>query len=197
MITAIVLAAGRSSRMPGKNKMFLPFGNTTILKHVLAELYLSEIDEIVIVANSAERMHDLAIFANVILAINPNPDNGLTSSIQTGINNSNPESHYMVCLGDMPLITHHSYNMLISKFLNFNSKCIVQPHYQDKPGNPVMFPNSFRQQIIDLKEPNGCKPIVRQYHENVVRAEMPSDSIHLDIDTELDYKAILSRFGLQ
>ena len=195
MITAVLLTAGLSSRMPGKNKMFLHFGNTTILKHLLAELYVSKIDEIVIVSDSAEHANDLAIFANVKLHVNPNPSHGMTSSIQIGVRNADHKSNYLICLGDMPLLTSNDYNKLINSYLSGNEQSIIKPVYQGKPGNPILFANSFREQILALKAADGCKPIVELNAKQVVEEPMPTDSIHFDIDTEEDYMELLSRYN--
>ena len=193
MITAIVLAAGKSSRMGSKNKMFLPFGDTTVVSHVIAELIMSRIDEIVVITDSEEHVNELAIISNVRVRINPAPEKGMTSSIQTGVLHCRENSHYLVCLGDMPLIRSNEYNILIDKFLEEKQKAIVQPTFKSLPGNPVLFPNHLRDAILKLNEPDGCKPVVIQ-NKNILRqVEMPSDSIRLDIDTEEDYLKLLNR----
>ena len=192
MITAIVLAAGRSSRMPGKNKMFLPFRDTTVLSNVIAELVISDVDKIIIVLDSQAYANQLDIVSKVDVCVNENPDNGLTSSIQTGIKEARAESHYLICLGDMPLISHKEYNLLINRFLNTSKTTIIQPTYQGIPGNPILFANQFRAQILSLKSPNGCRPVVTSNNEAIVDVEMPTNSIQLDIDTEEDYRIILN-----
>lgn len=195
MITAIVLAAGKSSRMKDKNKMFLPFKDSTIISSVIAELLVSDIDKIIVVSDNAIHKNELAIVSHVQFALNPNPALGMTSSIKIGIEKAHPKSHYMICLGDMPMISTHEYNLLINKFIDNKYNDILQPMFQNKPGNPVLFSNSFRFKILELEYTEGCKPIVKDHPSQVIHLEMPTDSIHLDIDTEADYKNLLNRIS--
>ena len=109
MITAIVLAAGQSTRMGSKNKMFLPFRNSTVLSQVIAELIISNVDEIIVVMDNDTHANEIELVSQVKLCINPNALSGLTSSIQTGVENAHPDSDLLICLGDMPLINSKEY----------------------------------------------------------------------------------------
>lgn len=191
MITAIVLAAGKSSRMPGKNKMFLPFRDSFVVSNVIAELIVSKVDEIIAVTDSEEHINVLAIVTKVRTVVNENADKGMTSSIQKGVLEADEKSHYMVCLGDMPLIASKEYDLLIDNFLSNPDKAIVQPITGQRPGNPVLFSNHFRSEILNLQEANGCKPIVQTNRQFVKQIEVSSQSFFIDIDTMEDYQKIL------
>ncbi len=192
MITAIVLAAGKSSRMKDKNKMFLPFKDSTVISNVIAELLLSNIDEIIVVSDNIDHKNELAIVRQVQFVLNPNPVLGMTSSIKIGVEKAHARSHYMICLGDMPMTSTKDYNLLINRFIANKYNDILQPIFKNKPGNPVLFPNSFRSKILELEYTEGCKPILKDHPSQVIQLEMPTDSIHLDIDTEEDYKSLLN-----
>ena len=57
MITAIVLAAGESRRMGSANKLLLPFGETTLIEHVVRTVRQSEAgDVIVVLGHEADRV---------------------------------------------------------------------------------------------------------------------------------------------
>ena len=51
MICALVLAAGESKRM-GTPKLLLPFGEKTIIEHILDNILLSKVDKILVVLGS-------------------------------------------------------------------------------------------------------------------------------------------------
>ena len=192
MITAIVLAAGQSTRMGSKNKMFLPFMDSTVLSQVIAELIISNVDEIIVVMDNDTHANEIEVVSQVKLCINPNALSGLTSSIQTGVENAHPDSDLLICLGDMPLINSKEYNLLINKSINQNKKVIIRPYFNQKFGNPILFSRDYRREILELKFQHGCKPIVLANKENVLTVEMPSQSILLDIDTEEEYKTLLN-----
>ena len=49
MISAILLAAGQSKRMKGKNKLLLKYKRKTLINHVLKSLIESKVNKIIIV----------------------------------------------------------------------------------------------------------------------------------------------------
>ena len=49
MIKAILLAAGKSKRLKGENKLIKKFKNKALINHSLSSLYKSKVDRIVIV----------------------------------------------------------------------------------------------------------------------------------------------------
>ena len=145
MISAIVLAAGESLRMGEENKMLLPFKDTTIIGAVLEAINKSLVDEIIVVDRQNSNLgSQLENNKSVQIVTNKNAAKGLTTSIQCGVNASSDLSEgYLICLGDMPLITNKDYNMLINRFITIKSKAIIVPIHNGKRGNPVLFSKHF------------------------------------------------------
>ncbi|NLH81633.1 MAG: nucleotidyltransferase family protein, partial [Phyllobacteriaceae bacterium] len=84
-IGAIVLAAGRSSRM-GRLKPLLPFGPDTVLAHVVGELRAAGIDDPrVVVGHHADETMLACAALGVRPVLNPDWDRGMFSSIRAGI----------------------------------------------------------------------------------------------------------------
>jgi molybdenum cofactor cytidylyltransferase len=190
MISAIVLAAGKSARMGAINKMLLPFKGSTVIGTVLRELQQSLVDEIIIVDNQNLHIKEhLNEFPSVNFATNLIDDGGLASSIQCGVHVANDSTTgFLICLGDMPLLTSEDYNSLINKLIRTKSKVIVLPTHNNKRGNPVLFSADFRQEILELKDGNGCKPVVMANRTYILEVPYSSNSCHVDIDTVEDYK---------
>ncbi len=61
------------------NKLALQYGPTTVLNHVILELVKSKVDEIIVVTSREEKIE------GVKTVVNPHPEKGMTSSIQTGV----------------------------------------------------------------------------------------------------------------
>jgi len=157
MISAIVLAAGKSARMGAINKMLLPYKGNTVIGTVLHELQQSLVDEIIIVDNQnlhiKERLNE---FPSVNFVTNLNTDGGLASSIQCGVNEaSGSATGFLICLGDMPLLISDDYNSLINNFITIDNKVIILPTHDNKRGNPVLFSAHFKDEILDLQDGNG------------------------------------------
>jgi molybdenum cofactor cytidylyltransferase len=193
MILAIVLAAGKSSRMGLINKMLLPFGGSTIIDTTITALTHSLVDEIIVVegpdGSIAEHLDSIA---KVSVVRNMNTEEGLTSSIQCGVSaaNNNTEG-FLVCLGDMPMLTINDYNKLINSLIEENKKAILVPKSGGMRGNPVLFSHHFKDEILSLKEKNGCKPIVSNNEDCVRELLFSTNHCLTDIDTMADYKKLL------
>ncbi|MGZ5247007.1 MAG: nucleotidyltransferase family protein [Flavitalea sp.] len=184
MISAIVLAAGFSSRMK-TNKLDLQYGFTTVLQHVIFELVKSKVDEIIVVTSKEE------IIEGVKSVINPHPEKGMTSSIKIGVEAASDLSKgYMVCLADMVKLNHEDYNSLVDQFnKNFpdNPSCIVIPRFNGEKGNPAIFSSKYKSEILDHKDPEGCKGIIKQHPDQIVWIDMNNDAVLVDMDTPEDY----------
>ena len=194
MISAIVLAAGKSSRMGAENKMLLPFRGSTVIGTVLNALEQSLADEIIVVENKETNIgQQLDHNAKVKFVTNLAADQGLTTSIQCGIREaSNNNSGYLVCLGDMPLLTNNDYNLLINKLLENNNKAILIPKFNNKRGNPVLFSSHFKEEILGLEEKIGCKPVVVANDNLVNEVPFSNNHCHVDIDNMKDYRNLIS-----
>lgn len=193
MISAIVLAAGKSARMGKVNKMLLPYGESTVIGTVVDALANSLVGEIIVVENQdASIAAHLDSNAKVKFVTNKNADQGLTSSIQCGVEAaSNNSTGYLICLGDMPLLTSTDYNLLINTLLNLKHEAILMPIYNNKRGNPVLFSVNFKEDVLLLKDNSGCKPVVTANNDFVIEVPFPNNSCHVDIDTMEDYKRLI------
>ena len=219
MVTAIVLAAGLSRRMGEENKLLLPFGKKTVLETTLDNILSSNIDVVLIVigheAQQVKKVLDDYLRRNTgfrrkfFIVENPDFDKGMTTSIQAGVRASKhltAETHnsqlithnsinYMICLSDMPLISTDEYSFLKNQFediLKHDTQAIIQPIFKEKRGNPTIFSFFYENDILDLIDTEGCKPIVQAYKNHVYTIEMPTPSILKDIDNQEDYELMMN-----
>lgn len=192
-VSAIVLAAGRSSRMGDQNKLLMQWKSATVIAEVLRQLSASLINERIVVVNDLtfEGVHHIP---SIKVVKNPNYLNGMTSSIQAGVAQAkNENSGYMICLADQPLIHSDTYNDLIIAFQLAhaeNRRSIVVPTFNGKRGNPVIFSSHFRDEILNHKEPEGCRDIVFENEKHITTFPCTTTSIIEDIDTPEDYISI-------
>jgi molybdenum cofactor cytidylyltransferase len=187
-VSVIVVAAGLSRRMgEDKNKLILPFGETVLFCEVLKNIIASDVEEVIVVLGHEADLVEkyIPVHPKIKMVINPNYSEGMTSSIQSGVRAALEKNAYMICLSDMPFISSEEYNFLIKTFENqvfFEKKTILQPFFQEKKGNPIIFSNAYRDLILSHFEKEGCREIVRNHSHCVYLAEMPTDSILRDID---------------
>jgi molybdenum cofactor cytidylyltransferase len=204
MIRCIVLAAGMSRRMGADNKMLLPFRGSTIFETTFSHIVEAGIGEILVVVGfeaekikNALKTHPLSIFNKMHIVENKAYENGMTSSIKTGIKalkSENTEGGYMICLSDMPLISPEEYRFMVTQFSAISQqdeKAIVVPFYKGEKGNPVIFSNFYKNDLLNLEDREGGKSILKTYQKHLYKIEMPTDSILLDADTPDDYQRLL------
>jgi molybdenum cofactor cytidylyltransferase len=206
MITSIVLAAGMSRRMGEANKMLLPFRDSTIFKTTLSNIVQADIGETLVVTGfeakkitNALKTHPLSIFSKIRIVENKGYEQGMTSSIKTGlkaIDTRNPKSdtHTMICLSDMPLISPEEYRFIakqFSAFLQQDEKAIVVPFYKGEKGNPVIFSAFYKNELLNLEDTEGGKTVLQKHKNHVYKIEMPTDSVLRDADTKQDYEGLL------
>ncbi len=190
MISAIVLAAGASQRMKGKNKLLLDFGHKTVLETTVSNILDAGIQEvIVVVGNEADRVKEAIKQLPVTVIENLHYRNGMTSSIQQGVKHATHQG-YMICLADMVLIRPEEYRLLKNSFeeqFKLNPECICIPIYNNQKGNPVIFSSHYKESILQHQEPEGCKEIVQRNQQNCIKVEMPTNHILKDMDYYEDY----------
>lgn len=199
MLTIILLAAGASHRM-GSNKLLLPFKGQTILETTLGQLEAAGVGDIIVVTgHEASRLQPLLQGRPCRVVLNPNYKNGMTTSIQTGIAGAiSDTTGFMICLADMPLVTAVEYQRLAKTFAQqilHDPATIIQPQYQGRRGNPVLFSAGYRDELLALDFPDGAKPVVRANPHHLSMVDMSTDSVLLDADTPEAYQLLLERLN--
>jgi len=192
MISAIILAAGESRRMGMKNKLLLPISGEVLIRNFVKSVCASNVAEVVVVVgHEAEKIEGVLQGQPVRFVENLRYMEGMTSSIQTGIQAASAESEgLLICLADQPFIETSDFNRLIHAFTDLfdsESSLIIVPVFKGQRGNPVLFSRQFRDIILQHKD-EGCRDIVLKHPEYVREVEMGNDNVLQDVDTPEDYK---------
>tara|TARA_B100000959_G_C14857107_1_gene572668 strand:- start:320 stop:895 length:576 start_codon:yes stop_codon:yes gene_type:complete len=187
MISAILLAAGKSKRMIDENKLSKKFKNTPLINHSIKNILFSNIDELIIVLGYEKELINKLIEKNnkIKIIYNKNFESGMASSIKVGLNHlSKKAESFFVCLGDMPMINKEIYNQLISQR---NKKDIIVPTYNDIQGNPVLFSKLMKSSIMTIKGNFGAKKILEQNKDKILKLEINDINITKDFNTKNDF----------
>jgi molybdenum cofactor cytidylyltransferase len=188
VISAILLAAGTSSRYGRDNKLLVKYKKKPLLSYSLKALLKSKVKDIVVVLGKDKQkiLEEIPQNRKIKVIFNKNYKRGMASSILIGLKKINKSSHgFMVCLSDMPKIKSSTYNKIINYF-NKNKKIPCVPCYKNKNGNPVCFPISFKSKIKNIKGDQGAKKILLMNNFNKVN--ISSNSILIDFDKKSDFK---------
>jgi molybdenum cofactor cytidylyltransferase len=194
-VSAIVLAAGTSSRVGKRNKLLLPFRARLVIQHTLYQLAQLPLGEIILVTgHEAEKVADAVMTFQVRVVYNDDFQEGMTSSIQRGVEAADPEYGLLICLGDMPLIAVQTYRMILEA-VEPGKRQIVRPTFQGEIGHPLYFSRHFREEILKHDQPEGCRDIVLKHASDLRSVPVGDPNVCRDIDTMRDYFRLLSDAG--
>ena len=191
MMSSILLAAGESKRM-GKPKELMPFGQSSIVEQTIDNLLGSAVNEvIVVIGHRAEEVIRLIATRPVKLAVNPNYEQGMSTSIIAGLNLVDSQAQaIMLALGDQPAIDRQTINRLIKAFYT-HDKGIAIPTYQGRRGHPIIFAVKYKEKLLELKGDIGGRQIVKDHPDDILEVAVNSESILTDIDTISDYQSYI------
>ena len=203
---AIILAAGASSRM-GRPKMLLPWGNTTIVGHLIQQWQrlgaqpvavvcagiivpppegrVSETPSHLELARELDRL-GLPLTERIF---NPAPERGMFSSIQCAARwpGWRPDlTHWILVLGDQPHLRLETLKTLLD-FAAAHPDRICQPSRNGHPRHPVILLQTAFQSLALTSEPH-LKSFLRNSVYGINWCELDDPGLEIDIDQPGDYE---------
>jgi molybdenum cofactor cytidylyltransferase len=190
VITAIVLAAGASTRM-GRQKLTLPMSDGRALVRLAVEQVLAAgLDHVVVVlGREADAVSGTLADLPVRTVVNPRYIEGQSTSLRAGLDALPPGTEAaVVALGDQPLVDPSVIRRLVSAF-RATARPIVVPVYRDGRGNPVLFAAALFGELRAVTGDQGGREVIARDPARV--AEVPVDGpMPSDVDTPQDYEAM-------
>ena len=181
-IAAIVLAAGRSTRMGQLNKLLADIGGKPMVRRVVETALASRAEPVLAVTGHmvSEVASALAGLA-VTLVTNPDFATGLASSLKAGIKALPDGSDgALIVLGDMPLIEPDQIDLLLDAYA---PDTIVVPTHDARIGNPVLWPARYFPELLQLEGDAGARRLLHVHAERLREVPIATDAIFADIDT--------------
>jgi molybdenum cofactor cytidylyltransferase len=184
-VAAVVLAAGRSTRMGGPNKLVADVAGKPLVR-IATEQALSSRAKPVIVVTGHERERVEAALAGLPVRLVHNPDfpQGLGTSVRAGIG-AVPASAdgAIICLGDMPQVDAALIDRLIAAFDPEKGALAVVPTIDGQRGNPVLWSRRFFPDLMAIEGDIGARRLIGRYGEAVVEVPVTGKAAFADIDT--------------
>lgn len=194
-IAAVVMAAGTSSRMGGKNKLLEAIDGTAMLRLTVESVLASQAHPIVVVTGrDAEEVRGALSGLDVRFAHNADFEEGMSSSLRVGVEALGEEADgALICLGDMPFVERHDMNKLIAAFDEDEGRTICLPVYQGKWGNPVLWSHQYFREMAAVSGDKGARELLHVYAERVCEVSVENDGVMRDFDTPEAIEAISAR----
>jgi molybdenum cofactor cytidylyltransferase len=184
-VAALVLAAGRSTRMGAVNKMLAEIGGKPLVR-IAAEQAVASHAHPVIVVTGHEREKVEAALNGLPVRFVRNADyaEGLGTSLKAGIAAVPEEADaVVVCLGDMPQVDAALINRLIAAFDPERGALVVVPSIDGRRGNPVVWSRRFFHDLMTIQGDVGARHLIGNYAEAVVEVPVAGEAALTDVDT--------------
>ena len=193
-VAAIILGAGASRRM-GKPKLLLPWGETSVLGHLLQQCERLRVQRVAVVCATgaqplSEELYRLHFpIANRIF--NPEPDRGMFSSIQCAANWPGWDaqlSHFLLMLGDQPQLCFETLQHLLD-FGAGNADKICQPLRNGRRRHPVLLPKRVFLELRNCSV-SDLKQFLQAHSNEMAGFESDDAGLDMDMDTPEDYEKV-------
>jgi molybdenum cofactor cytidylyltransferase len=188
-VTGLVLAAGGSSRL-GRPKQLLPYGDGTLLEHVLGVACASPLDQLIVaVGGSSDEILARVDMAGAEVVVNNSYGEGCSSSIAAAMPLVDPAADVLILmLGDQPGVTAASVCGLVQ---GRGDAPLAVCLYDDGRGHPFAFSRSLFGQLSRLHGDKAIWRLLEQHPELVREVRMPG-RVPPDVDTWEDYETVLA-----
>lgn len=192
----MILAAGASSRM-GSPKGLLPWGNSTVLQHIIGQSREAGLDGIVLVSGAHhEQLLPAARQEAIPVCHHPDWKRGMGSSLARGIEwvecNYPEASALLVLLSDQPFVTW-KYLREMARAHAAAPGLMTASRYGGAPGVPALFPKIFWEELKALPPRQGARNFLLNHPDRCRALETGFPLI--DIDTPETYQTALALAG--
>ena len=200
---AIILAAGRSSRMQeGHHKLLLPLGQQSVVAHVVAVTLASQAHpHVVVTGYRTDEVHEslTQYVSSLIFTENPLYREGMSTSIRAGIRTLQASSTFqtidsaLIILGDQPLITPQMLDTLIDAKRR-TGKPIVASLYNGKRMSPTLFDKSLFPELLEITGDEGGRAVLERHRSEMKEVEHGNESASIDVDTWEAYQQVVAEW---
>ena len=180
-VGAILLAAGRSTRMSGANKLLADLGGRPVVARTLDSIEAAGLPALVVLGNMAGEVR-AALGERARFVEAPDFAEGLSRSLRAGIATAPADWRAaIVALGDMPEVPAAVLAAMVAAFREPHD--IVVPVWRGKRGNPVLWPRAHFTRLAALSGDVGGKALLAEFADHIVEVEVDTDAVLTDIDT--------------
>ena len=183
-IAAIILAAGKSSRMGGPNKLLAEIGDKSLVRHAGEAATGAGLSQrILVTGHMAERISAAVAGLDLEIAHNPDFAEGMAGSIRVGMEQLAPSTDaVLILLGDMPGIGADTLKAMIETYRDSPDALIVTATAAGKRGNPVLWDKRFFEALKTLTGDIGARHLIAANPDLVAELEIGT-AARLDLDT--------------
>ncbi|MFO1091210.1 MAG: molybdopterin-binding/glycosyltransferase family 2 protein [Hyphomicrobiales bacterium] len=184
-VAAVVLAAGKGTRMGADNKLLKSFQKKPLVRHAVEAAIAAKLDPVVVVTGrDAEAVRAAVGDLPVRCAQNDRYADGQATSLSAGVAALPKEADaVVVLLGDMPLVSPAVLGRLVAAFNPVEGRAICVPVHEGRRGNPVLFARRHFAAMQEISGDEGARSLIQRHAEDVAEVPVGESSIFADVDT--------------
>ena len=191
MVSAVILAAGASTRM-GTPKLLLPLGGEPLVRRTVRHVCDAGFDDVLVVVGSEHEKIVAALDGLTVRhAINAEYETGMGSSFRTAIEHLPDTEAVMFALADQPFVTTNEYRTVLDTYRR-QAPAIISVRYGDVMAPPHLFQKEFFPELAQLQ--HGARSMLERHRDRATVLHFPADLL-MDIDTPEDYELARSRLS--
>lgn len=180
----LLLAAGRSLRF-GADKLLHPLPDGTPVALASARALLAGVPRALALVNGDNpTLENLLREAGLELVVVSNREEGMGTSLATGVAASPQADGWIVALADMPFIQPETVARVRGALAA--GAPLAAPYYRGRRGHPVAFAGRFQAELLALSGDTGARTVLECHLEDLVRLDCADPGVLLDIDTPQD-----------
>ena len=177
-VALVILASGFSKRFEG-NKLLAEYEGTPLISCLFKSIPKEAFSDVITVTRYKE-IKELSEKENLKALLHS--ELLLSDTIRLGVGSIENADGYMLSVSDQPLISRETFLTLLLKFALYRDK-LIRPVSDNKPGNPVIFPAKYREELMSIEGDVGGKAVIKKHPEEVITQEILNNKEFFDIDT--------------
>ncbi|SMY07460.1 nucleotidyltransferase family protein [Flavimaricola marinus] len=182
MIPILILAAGESSRMRGRDKLLEIIDGEPLLRRQVRAAGAAGLDVwVALPAPDQPRVEVLDGVAHHPLFL-PGSSEGMGGTLRDGVAALPPCSRFMVLAADLPGLTTEDFATMAEAVPQAGG-IIVATAASGNLGHPVVFDARLRPDFAMLSGDEGAKRVVRAHKSKMRTLALPGDHATRDLDT--------------
>lgn len=187
-IAAIILAAGRSSRM-GAHKLLLPLNGAPLLAWSLAAASASDARPVILaLGRDAAMVADALPAGRYTTLINPRYAEGMGVTLAQAVGSLAPEViGAVILLGDQPFMPTSTIQATLAA-ARAQPDRIIMGERDGRRGHPVYLPRRVFARVKALSGDEGARAIIAQEGDEITLVHIADAHAQFDVDTLQDYR---------
>lgn len=185
----LILAAGASSRMRGRDKLLEEVQGAPLLRHIASQALATGL-AVTVTLPPDRPLREAALSGLAVRQVLvPNAGHGLSASLRAGLASLPPDSAVMVLLADLPEMGTADLSTMARARDAYPDAILRGTAADGTPGHPVIFPSWARADLAALTGDDGARPVLKAQAARVVAVPLPAAHATTDLDTPEDWAA--------